>query len=303
MFHHHHLVSFSNFYRQPISTNSRPNEEMGIQRLNVTQEEMKYFHGVLLSMDLQKCKSLQDLFSREWLQYSDFLSDNSCKFAEYFMLLTQRVLHMSALRFSRSEYLAADESTVSFKSRVLFKMYNTQKPTKWGLRVFVISDSSNGYICNLNFSERVVPHLLADIRNATGQSDYHFYTNHSYTGVALAEELLKQNVHLTGMIQANCKSLLAAIKKGALRLKKHEIKCLSSNKNMVLAWHDKQTVLLLSTKANNSASLIERRNRKEREEIMKPNVIIDYTLKVGRVDKSDHFISSYGFLMKSPKWW
>lgn len=146
-------------------------------------------------------------------------------------------------------------------------------------------------ICpHLNFPERIV---LQGI----------IYTDHFYTSVALADELLKQNMHLTGTIQANHKYLPAAIKKGALHLTKHVIKCLCNNKIMVLAWKDKRTVLMLSTKVNNSVSLMERRNGKERSGIMKLNMIIDYTSTMDRVGRSDHFICSYDFLIKSLKWW
>jgi hypothetical protein len=29
-------------------------------------------------------------------------------------------------------------------------MYNPQKPTKWGLHICVITDSTNGYVCGLS---------------------------------------------------------------------------------------------------------------------------------------------------------
>ena len=50
------------------------------------------------------------------------------------------------LNFTSRQNVAVDESTVGFKKRIAFKTYNPQKPAKWGLRVFVLSDSDNGYI-------------------------------------------------------------------------------------------------------------------------------------------------------------
>ncbi|KAJ4440826.1 hypothetical protein ANN_10672 [Periplaneta americana] len=35
----------------------------------------------------------------------------------------------------------------------------------------------------------------------------------------------------------------------------------------------------------------------------KPVAVIDYTSKMGGVDRADHYCSSYGFLKKSLKWW
>jgi hypothetical protein len=45
-----------------------------------------------------------------------------------------------------THYLSADESTVNFKAHVVFKVYNPQKPTKGGLRIYVIADSRNGFV-------------------------------------------------------------------------------------------------------------------------------------------------------------
>ena len=45
--------------------------------------------------------------------------------------------------------LSADESTVSFKGRLGFKVYNPKKPTKWGLRVYDIACAKTGYVLAL----------------------------------------------------------------------------------------------------------------------------------------------------------
>ena len=42
--------------------------------------------------------------------------------------------------------VAIDESTVGFKGRIQFKCYNPKKPTEWGLRIFCLCDSENGYV-------------------------------------------------------------------------------------------------------------------------------------------------------------
>lgn len=41
-----------------------------------------------------------------------------------------------------------DESTVGFKGRLSFRIYNKIKPTKWGIKVLV-ADSTNGYVFTL----------------------------------------------------------------------------------------------------------------------------------------------------------
>jgi len=39
------------------------------------------------------------------------------------------------------------------------------------------------------------------------------------------------------------------------------------------------------------------------EDITKPCAVIDYTAKMGGVDRADHYCASYHFARKSKKWW
>ena len=40
-----------------------------------------------------------------------------------------------------------DESTCPFKGRVHFKCYNPKKPNRFHIKLFMVSESSTGYIC------------------------------------------------------------------------------------------------------------------------------------------------------------
>ena len=39
-----------------------------------------------------------------------------------------------------------DEAMIPFKGRVGFKQYMKDKPTKWGIKVFVLADAMDGYV-------------------------------------------------------------------------------------------------------------------------------------------------------------
>jgi hypothetical protein len=41
---------------------------------------------------------------------------------------------------------AIDKSTVGFKHKIIFETFNPKKPTKWGIRLFVLVDSDAGYV-------------------------------------------------------------------------------------------------------------------------------------------------------------
>ena len=47
--------------------------------------------------------------------------------------------------YNLSREIAIDESMIGFKGRLHFIQYMPKKPTKWGMKAFVLADSSSGY--------------------------------------------------------------------------------------------------------------------------------------------------------------
>ena len=136
--------------------------------------------------------------------------------------------------YTPRQRIAVDESTIGFKGRIAFKTCNPQKPAKWGLRVYVLSDSENGYVSafepyfgklttenlvrpDLSFTTRIVFQLAQQMLNKTEGSGYHLYTDRFYIIIPLATKLHFQNIHLTRTIQKNRVGLPIEVKK--LKLK------------------------------------------------------------------------------------
>lgn len=44
--------------------------------------------------------------------------------------------------------LSVDEAMIGFKGRLVFIQYLPNKPTKWGMKAYVLADSSTGYVWN-----------------------------------------------------------------------------------------------------------------------------------------------------------
>lgn len=315
---------------------------------DVTAEELMAFHGVILNMGRRMKSTIKDFFSEQWLDSSRFYKDifSRKRFLQIYWGLhvsppprdgtPDRQMQSRASKvknvvdyveskflefYSPSQYVCVDESTVNFKGRVVFKMYNPQKPTKWGLRIYVIADSTNGYVCGLipyygsvttkslihpelTFTSRIVLQLINKVQSVTNEKGYHLYTDRFYTNLDLARELLQANVHLTGTIMQNRKGLPKQMKKKALKIKKHEVVAYrKEDKYLTLSWKDKRVVTILSTWHNPDTREVSRKTAKEVEVFQKPVAVIDYTSKMGGVDRADHYCSSYGFLKKSLKWW
>ena len=216
--------------------------------------------------------------------------------------------------------IAVDESTIGFKGRVAWKMYNPQKPTKWGLRVFALCDSATGYVCTFEpyygqqttqtlpyaeqqFPARIVLHLVDQLLQSANGDGFHLYTDRYYTSPRLATALLEKNVYLTGTVMKNRQGLPLSSKQ-RLKMQHLETRAWVKNEEVVfLMWQDKRQVFMLSTCFGAETEDIERRAKGGIETIEKPTMIVSYTKFMGAVDRADHYMSSYAFTRKSLKWW
>ena len=50
--------------------------------------------------------------------------------------------------YTLSKEVCIDESMIAFKGRLSFLQYMPKKPTKWGLKAYVLADSKTGYLYN-----------------------------------------------------------------------------------------------------------------------------------------------------------
>jgi len=311
---------------------------------HVSIEELKAYFGVIFNMALNDKPGIFDYFSTQWLDVMPFFCE---VFSRRRFLQIHWMLHVSApdtVAMNRNrarkvenivkhmkekclEYffpgpdIAIDETTVAFKGRVAFRMYNPQKPTKWGLRVYVLADSDTGYVSvfepyygretteslvrpDLNFTSRIVIHLCQQLQSKTNAVGYHLYTDRFYTGYQLALELLNMKIHTTGTIQRNRQGLPEEVKK-KMKMQLHEVKAfVCDDKVMFLAWQDKRPVYMLTTYYDASTETVERRSKGSGSvQLQKPTTIIQYTAKMGAVDRADHLCTSYNFARKSVKWW
>ena len=298
-------------------------------------------------MAMHERGDIKDFFSCAWVDFTPFYRDvfSRERFLQiHWMLHVQPpatdagaqtrgrkisniVQHMKAKSkymelFRPFHNIVIDESTISFKGRSQYKMYNPQKPHKWGLRVFTMADCKTGYLCafepyygattmqslprpDLPFTARIVLHLCNELLQKVDVGDgYHLYTDRYYSGHSLSQELLTLGIHHTGTVMRNRQGLPVDIKRN-LKMQKHEVIAWShQDKEMVLAWKDKRIIFMTSTYFGSSTEIQQRRARGgATEEVVKPTVIVEYTRHMGAVDRFDHYCSSYAFTRKSLKWW
>lgn len=331
---------------------------------DLTLPEIKAFLGILINMGMHPKPEVEDYFSNDYTDYQPFFKDTFTKdrFHQIFWNLhvspppsgpvggyvtrsgkVRRVVSYLDKKYRQyyvpQHKVSVDESTVAFKGRVCFKMYNKDKPIKWGIRIWVLSESDTGYICalepylgkattnsmtrqDLGVTSRVVLHLVEKLENDYGTVEgLHVFTDRLYTNLDLASALHEKKVHITGTIVRNRKGLppqVRASKKvkrsntrltnratNPIKLKRGEIKAFrKDDKYSLLIWKDTNDVTMLTTLYDASTQEVRRIKKGGSVEIVqKPTVVCKYNESMGGVDLMDHYISSYPFIRKSIKWW
>ena len=133
---------------------------------------------------------------------------------------------------------------------------------------------------------------------------YHLYTGNFYTSPALFAELRRHGFEACGTLRLNRRGVPPEAK---AVLKRGEIRRVQVGDNMVVVqWHDKRTVSVLSTVHSHSPVQTERRSRHAadgREVVEKPEAVVEYNKFMGGVDRGDQLLSYYGFPHRMVKWW
>lgn len=341
-----HICTETNLFANKRKRESNSPHARLNQWFDVTQSEFKAFLGTIINMGLMPLPKLESYFSVQWNKriafYRDVFAKNrflnifynlhfnhrnqdNQKQQKGFLIqpIVDHMKEMSKLFFTPGNYVAVDESTVSFKGKVSFRVYNKNKPNKFGLKIFVLSDCENGYIydfipyfgkqelipnSNLLKTTQIVKSLTESVvlkDPGSPTSGLHVYTDRYYTSPELATELLNMKCFLTGTVMTNRTGLPPGLKQAQKKMKKGDMFSNRKGDTLVTSWRDKRVVTMLST--NNVGSkhhMIEVPSKwPSQPAIPKPQVVLDYTKHMGAVDRSDHFISSYQFLRKTKKWY
>ena len=104
-----------------------------------------------------------------------------------------------------------DKAMIPFKRQLTFKQYMKNKLTKWGIKVFVLSDATNGYVyrtqiytgknlestIEAGLSSRVLLELMTDLEG------HQLYTDNYYTGPEVYLTLYDKEINCCSTIQTN----------------------------------------------------------------------------------------------------
>ena len=183
--------------------------------IDVSQQEMRAFFGMLIYMGVCRLPRLGLYWTTKFpldvhgvadvMSINDFqqlfrclhLADNSAQIpvgqpGHDRLFKVRGLLDLLIPKFE-SEYhihqeCTIDEAMIPIKGRLAFKQYMKAKPTKWGIKVFVLADATNGYIRTFqiytgksledgNSSVGLCTKVVLDLMSGLKGSGLHLYTD------------------------------------------------------------------------------------------------------------------------------
>lgn len=199
--------------------------------------------------------------------------------------------------------LSLDEGMIPTKNKLSFKQYIKDKPTKWGIKSFLLTDSKHGYICDaevytgrrpdaeaidgLGVTGNLVVRL---IQNYTDQN-YAVYTDRFYSTVQLAEYLLEHHgVRLCGTAMTNRREFPRALIHKNNVLPRGHFELLFNGNVATIVWQDKKPIYFVtSIYISSPPENVLRYNATEHRRIPVPcpKPVKAYNSYMGGTDKND----------------
>ena len=205
--------------------------------------------------------------------------------------------------YTPNENVTVDEQFVTYRGRCPFRMFIPSKPGRYGVKIWMLCDSSNYYCCNaqiytgkrdtgreINQGTRVVleltDHLTDSGRNIVGDNFF-------------------SSLHLVQCLNARRLSYLGTIGKNKpelpLEFQPSRQRAIHSS---LFGFSVDATIVSYVPKKNKSVNLISSLHRTAElsEDRSKPQIIMDYNkLKCG-VDTLDQVIRKYSSKRKTKRW-
>jgi len=126
--------------------------------------------------------------------------DKLYKIRPVYDLLSERWRSM----YDLGEFISIDEGMVKWRGRLSFRVYNKDKPIKYGIKSYILADSRSKYCWNIDMYHGVSKTLIETVTGLlTPQcmSRWHtLYMDNFYNSLAMSEHLLDRQVHTVGTL-------------------------------------------------------------------------------------------------------
>ena len=218
------------------------------------------------------------------------------------------------LAYTLLREVSIDEQMIAYKGRLSFKQYMPAKPVKWGMKAFVLAESTTGYVCDWFIytgkdqaadndprgkGEQVVSQLVEHL-----QPGHIVYMDNYYTSPSLFLALKEKRMGAVGTVRANRKGLPEEIR--TKHKKGTPTRHWRKGNMLALSWYDKKQVNVLSTihtATSVDVAVRDRRSDTGSRRVQKPSSVASYNTYMGGVDKADQLVSYYRLPHRHRRWY
>ena len=208
---------------------------------------------------------------------------------------------------------------VPHKGRLSFKQYIKNKPTRWGIKLWVLCEAETGYVYRFqvylgkqegNPETNLARRVVRDLTVTENDRNHHLYTDNFYNDPYFFKELLGKNIFTCGTVRPNRKGFpdeTVITKQRQRNMTRGEYLWRSDGQLVAIGWLDKRPVYLLSTihppSSDVPTTILRREGRGERQPLPCPPAQVDYQKFMGGVDLADQMLKSFSVVRKSRKAW
>ncbi|XP_062570286.1 piggyBac transposable element-derived protein 4-like [Saccostrea cucullata] len=325
----------ADFFNSPQGRNLKPQSRFR-KWSDVDLDNMKRFIAIVIGMGLVQHQDLQDYWSTDEMLRTPFFGNTMTK-NRFLMIMSlfhlnnndnhvprgqdghdpifkvRRAYDHFRLKFedlySPGENIAIDEGMIAWRGNYSFRVYMPDKPDKFGVKLFMLCDSSNGYCSRFEMyhgtQENVsnkgkIYDLVMRLMNPYLGKGHKLYVDNFYTSPILFHDLFQRRTGACGTMRVNRKGVPADLK--TVKLKKGESVAMTNWTLQLL--NCKRDVHMCTTVHN--AEFINVPGRVDRttgQPIQHPRCIVDYDKYMGAVDRCDQIIAYPAFKRRTLKWW
>lgn len=327
----------ADFFNSPQGRNLKPQSRFR-KWVDVDIDDMKRFIAIVIGMGLVQHQDIQDYWSKDEMLRTPFFGNTMTK--NKFLLImslfhlnnndnqvprgqdgydpifkVRRVYDHFRQKFeelySPGENIAIDEGMIAWRGNLSFRVYMPDKPDKFGVKLFMLCDSTNGYCSRFEMyhgsqetqsDKGKIYDLVMRLINPYLGKGHKLYVDNYYTSPILFHDLFHRQTGACGTMRANRKGVPADLK--TVKLKKGESVAMTNGTLQLLKWKDKRDVHMCTTV--HTAEFIDVPGRVDRttgQAIQRPRCIVDYDKYMGAVDRCDQMISYPAFKRRTLKWW
>ncbi len=227
-----------------------------------------------------------------------------------------------SLLYQPTQNIAVDERMVKSRHRSGIRQYMKNKPTKWGIKLWVLADSSNGYTVDFNVyigkSQHEEPSthglgydVVMKLVNPYLGQGYHVFFDNFFTSPKLVQDLFLKKTPSTGTCRVKREGFpmsMRHVKVWAKKLPRGTMRWIRESDLLILQWIDNKPVSLVTSIDSANDRVVAKRRTKKRGvyqelEVDQPYAVHRYNQYMNGVDRSDQMLASHNVIRKCRRWW